>query len=181
MIMGHRLHSTVRRRGRPARLIATALIVRDARLLLAQLARGRFAGFWLLPSATVEDGTVAETAQRMVPERTGFAPTALTLRGVQEEPHAGVLAERFVFGVDVALPGRPHADGDIARVAWLAREGVRELLAEREVVPTLGVLHLLRQWADGGEVPPLTTLTDDAPCPCGSGFGYPGCCGWDAS
>lgn len=169
-----------RRTARPARLIATALVVRDGRLLLAQLAKGRLAGFWLLPSAMVEEGTVADTAWKMLPERTGVTPAAQVLNRVQEEPHAGALAVRFLFAVQAADWDAPHRDGEIARVGWFTREDARELLAERELVPTLGVLHAVRAWADAVELPTMKTLTEDVSCPCGSGFNYRGCCGWDA-
>ena len=162
MTMSYRMPSPHRRRAQPVRVIATALIEHEERLLLAQLARGRFAGFWLLPSATVEQDTVAETAWQLLPFRTGVTPSSLELRGVQEEMQTGALALRFVFA-GTAAPGGPHADGDIARVGWLTRDAVCELLAERELVPTLGVLHLARAWAGDITLPPLVAL-DESKC-----------------
>jgi len=181
--MRHRANSFTRNSGHAARhsarLIATALIEHDERLLLAQLASGRFAGFWLLPSATVTAGTVAEAARQMVSERTGYRAVAQHLLGVQEEAKAGVLALRFIFATQIA-PGSAPNDPEIARIAWLHREAVQALLAEREIVPTLGVMHLARAWAEKTSLPPLATLDRETLCPCGSGFTFRGCCGWDS-
>jgi ADP-ribose pyrophosphatase YjhB (NUDIX family) len=162
-----------------ARLIATALVEHEDRLLLVQLASGRFAGFWLLPSASVEQGTVAETAARMLPERTGCFPTEQQLVCVQEEPKTGVLAVRFVFDMQIREETVPITDPEIAALRWITRDDALEILEERDMVPTLGVMHLLRAWADKIVLPPLATLDIETLCPCGSGFSYRGCCGWD--
>ena len=145
---------------------------------MVQLAAGRFAGFWLLPSASVEEGSLAETAAKMLPERAGYLPVAQQLVSVQEEPKTGVLALRFVFAAQ-AGEGTAPRDPEIARACWMDRDAVTELLAERELVPTLGVMHLARAWAEQIVLPPLATLTEETACPCGSGFSYRGCCGWD--
>ncbi|MHB9024061.1 MAG: NUDIX domain-containing protein [Armatimonadota bacterium] len=168
-----------RQPARAARIIVTALAARDDTLLLAQLARGRFAGFWLLPSATVEEGTVAETARQMMPERTGYPITDQRLVSVIEEPVGPVLALRFVFLTAVGERNESASDPEIARVDWFTRSALRELLTEREVVPSLGVMSLVRGWAEGLALEPLETLVEDALCPCGSGHRYQGCCGWD--
>ncbi|HEY3415771.1 MAG TPA: NUDIX domain-containing protein [Armatimonadota bacterium] len=170
-----------RRRGpaQETRIIVTALLERDDSLLLAQLAHGRFAGFWLLPSATVDESTVAATARRMVPERTGYPVAEQTLLSVVEEPMTQVLALRFVFSTQVGEQNGPPEDPEIARVHWFTRSALQDLLAEREVVPALGVMSLLRGWAEGLFLQPLETLNEDTLCPCGSGHRYAACCGWD--
>ena len=161
------------------RLIVTALIEQDDRLLLAQLARGRFAGFWLLPSATVEEAPVERAMKLALPERTGYSLQDQRLLTVVEEPRTGMRALRFVFNVLVSEPPGAPADVEIARVCWFSREAACEVLSERDVVPALGVMSLIRGWAEGITPPPLVSLIDDVLCPCGSGFRYPGCCGWD--
>ena len=180
--MGHRVSfcRTNNRQGQQLRVIATALTEREDTLLLVQLALGRFAGFWLLPSATPEDGPVEAAARRMLPERTGYPVGELSLASVVEEPKIGVLALRFVFRAVVAEPPRPVDDPDIVQARWFSRDAVREVLEERDVVPNLGVMSLLRAWAEGVALAPLELLPEDAQCPCGSGFGFRGCCGWDA-
>ncbi len=162
------------------RAIATALVEHHGHLLLCQLARGEYAGFWLLPSASVDDGTVLQTAQRMLPERTGYTATALELVSVVEEPKTNALSLRFVFAAAVADPQAEHSDTDILQARWFSRAAARELLAERDVVPNLGVMSLVRAWADGITPRPLELLDESAPCPCGSGYGFRGCCGWDS-
>lgn len=162
------------------RVIVTALTERDDHLLLAQLARGRFAGFWLLPSATVEEGTVVDTARKMMPERTGYPVLDQRLVSVVEEPKIGVLALRFVFRTQVIEPASELTDMEIVQARWFSRDAVREVLAERDIVPNLGVMSLIRSWVEGMALSPLELLVEDALCPCGSGFGFRGCCGWDA-
>ena len=164
----------------PTRLIVTALLESNERLLLAQLAAGPFAGFWLLPSATVETGTVEGAARQMVRDRTGHEMRDPRLLTVVEEGRVGVRALRFAFtsGVGERDPG--HRDLELARTGWFSREAAALVLTERDVVPTLGVLSLIRAWADGITPEPLETLVEDVLCPCGSGYGYLGCCGWDA-
>lgn len=176
---GRRANSYRANNRQAARVIVTALAERDEQLLLVQLAQGRFAGFWLLPSASVDEGTAVEAARRMMPERTGYPVTAQRLVSVIEEPRAGVLALRFVFAVELGEVAGAHDDRDIARACWFSRDAAREVLAERDVVPTLGVMSLIRAWTEGTELQPLELLTEEARCPCGSGFGYRGCCGWD--
>lgn len=183
--MGHRVNS-FRGSSRPlrdhqsTRVIVTALVERDDHLLLVQLARGRFAGFWLLPSATVATGTVVGAVTGMVQERTGYRVTDHRLLGVVEEAMLGVLSLRFVFSVRVDQDAKPIADADIARATWFSRDAAGEVLEERDVVPTLGVMALVRAWAERTPVQPLESLVSDALCPCGSGHGFAGCCGWDA-
>ena len=163
------------------RLIATILAEQADALLLVQLARGRYAGYWLLPSSGVDVGTVDAAARALLPARTGYQAETLALASVVEEPKTGVLAVRFVFRATVSARTEPLGDAEIAQARWFSRDAAREVLAERDVVPTLGVMALMRAWAEGIALPPLETLSpDDAPCPCGSGFRYRGCCGWDA-
>jgi NADH pyrophosphatase NudC (nudix superfamily) len=162
------------------RVITTALVERDGYLLLTQLAAGRFAGFWLLPSATAEEGTVEQTSLRMVWERTGYPVLEQQLVSVIEEPKPGVLALRFLFRSRVGERDAAVSDPEIAQTRWFSRAAVREVLAERDVVPNLGVMSVLRAWAEGATPRPLELLVEDTPCPCGTGFGYRGCCGWDA-
>ena len=181
--MGHRVNlfrPSSRVTQRRARVIVTALAEHDDRLLMVQLARGRFSGFWLLPSATVEEGTVEETARNMLLERTGYAAVEQHLACVQEEPRADVLSLRFVFATQVEEKAAGPSDLEIAKASWITREMAREVLSERDVVPTLGVMRLVRAWADNLVLPPLDTLDNEMPCPCSSGFAYRGCCGWDA-
>lgn len=181
--MGHRANSFKLNRRPPAqqtRVIVTALAERDAQVLLVQLARGRFAGFWLLPSATVEEGTVTETARRMLPERTGYPVVEQQLASVVEEPKPEVLALRFVLRTRVGEATGERLHEDIAQARWFSRDAAGEVLEERDVVPTLGVMALIRAWADGMPLRPLELLIEDASCPCGSGHAYRGCCGWDA-
>jgi ADP-ribose pyrophosphatase YjhB (NUDIX family) len=179
--MGHRVNSlrTNRRPEQRTRVVATALIERQEHLLLVQLARGRFAGFWLLPSAPVEQGTVAQAARALVPERTGCAVEHQELRGVLEHLRRETMLLRFVFATTVSVEAGRPTDPDVVQAAWFTRPAVDELLRERDVVPTLGVMALLRAWADGLPLAPLEQLWDEVVCPCGSGFRYPGCCGWD--
>jgi ADP-ribose pyrophosphatase YjhB (NUDIX family) len=164
----------------PTRVLVTALLVSDGRLLLAQLAAGPWAGYWLLPSATVETGTIEDAARTMTRERTGYALRDPRLLTVIEEARAGVRILRFAFAGGVGDRDPEHRDPELARTGWFSREAVAQVLQERDVQPTLGVMSLLRAWADGVTPEPLETLVDDALCPCGSGFRYPGCCGWDA-
>ncbi|MHB9129498.1 MAG: hypothetical protein ACYDBB_00220 [Armatimonadota bacterium] len=162
------------------RLIVTALAETDERLLLGQLARGPFAGFWLLPSATVEHGSVERTLREMMPERTGYPVVGQQLASVLEESKPELLLLRFVFRVQAGECAGAHQDQEIAQVRWVPRHTVRLILSERDVVPNLGVMSLVRAWAEGTPMRPLETLIEDCLCPCGSGFRYPGCCGWDA-
>ncbi len=175
-----RVNNRRARSGQECRVIVTALAEREDHLLLAQLARGPFAGFWLLPSATPDEGTVDDTARRLLPERTGYAVTDQRLVSVVEEPKIGVLALRFVFQAAVAESAGAIEDGEIVQARWFSRDAVCEVLEERDVVPNLGVMSLVRAWADGMPLPTLALVREDALCPCGSGFGYRGCCGWDA-
>jgi len=180
--MSHRIHRfrpVSRIAQRKARVIVTALAEHDERLLMVQLARGRFAGFWLLPSATVEDGTVEETARSMFLERTGYSVVEQRLAGVQEEPRTGVLSLRLVFAMQIEELAMGPSDPEIARISWMTREMAQEALAERDMVPTLGVMHLVRAWVENLVLPPLDTLDNEMPCPCGSSYSYRGCCGWD--
>lgn len=183
--MAHRaslskVNRRIRRPGQETRVITTALVEQDDNLLLVQLARGRFAGYWLLPSTSVEEGTVEQNSARMVFERSGYPVAESQLVSVVEELRAGVLALRFVFRTRVGERDAAVSDPDIAQARWFAREAVREVLEERDVVPTLGVMALIRSWADEIPLRPLESLVEDALCPCGSGFRYTGCCGWDA-
>lgn len=162
------------------RVIATALVEQDDGLLLVQLAQGPFAGFWLLPSATAEEGTVEATARRMVMERTGYPVTDQRLVSVVEEPKTGVLALRFVFRTQVGERVAEVEDREIVQARWFSRTAASEVLEERDVVPNLGVMSLIRAWVDGRQLSPLELLVEDACCPCGSGFVYRNCCGWDA-
>jgi ADP-ribose pyrophosphatase YjhB (NUDIX family) len=170
-----------RERRQPVRVIATALAERDDHLLLVQLARGPFAGFWLLPSATVEQGTVVDTVQALAPQRVGGTFHDPQLLSVVEEPRLQMLILRFVFAVAVEEPLQTPEDIEIARAVWFARTAVRDVLAERDVVPNLGVMSLLRSWVEGIALRPLELLTEDALCPCGSGYRFPGCCGWESA
>ncbi len=174
-----RANSRQQPRSPQARLIVTALIEHDEHLLLVQLARGRFAGFWLLPSATVES-TIEETLRQQIPERTGYPVIAQRLLSVIEERRVDVHAVRFVFHTQVGDSQGQPADSEIARVHWFSRATACTVLAERDVVPTLAVMSLIRGWAEGISLAPLESLREDVLCPCGSGFNYPGCCGWDA-
>lgn len=162
------------------RVIVTALLEHAEELLLVQLARGRFAGFWLLPSATVEEGSLEQTLCQMLPARTGYAAHEALLLSVLEEPHVSGYALRFVFRAQVSALGGAPADGDIAAARWFSRAATRAVLEERDVAPALGVMTLLRAWAEGETPAPLESLCDEVDCPCGSGFCYAGCCGWDA-
>lgn len=152
---------------------------RDDHLLLCQLTRGEYAGFWLLPSASVDDGTVQQTALAMLPERTGYAAESLELLSVVEEPKVRALSLRFVFSAQVREPQGTHTDTDIVQARWFSRAAVREVLNERDVVPNLSVMALVRAWADGRALQPLEVLDENALCPCGSGYRFRGCCGWD--
>lgn len=168
-----------RRREMPTRVIATAIVEREESILLTQLATGRFAGYWLLPSASVAENTIPDTVRDMVLERTGHEVIDLNLLSVLEEPKTDARALRFVFAATVAELGRAIMDTEIAQARWFTRPAVREVLDERDVVPALGVMALLRAWADGTALPAYQVLRDDAVCPCGSGYLYAGCCGWD--
>jgi len=162
-----------------ARLIVTALIEQDDSLLLVQLAHGRFAGFWLLPSATVEAEPIERTLRCMVPERTGYPVVDQQLLSVLEEARVDAHTVRFVYRVQVGEKEGQPADAEIATSRWFSREAARQVLEERDIVPTLGVMSLVRSWVEGIPPGPLELMVDDAQCPCGSGFRYPGCCGWD--
>jgi ADP-ribose pyrophosphatase YjhB (NUDIX family) len=161
------------------RLIATALIEREGNLLLVQLAKGSLAGFWLLPSATVEDGSVEQTAQTMILERTGHPVRAMELLSVLEESRPDVLLLRFLFRAEVGAREAAIADPEIVQARWFSRTAVLEVLEERDVVPNLGVMSVLRAWADGVIPRPLEPILHDALCPCGSGDRYRSCCGWE--
>ncbi len=127
----------------------------------------------------MEEGTIEQTLCRMLPERTGLIAREQSLLGVLEEPHVTGYALRFVFLTQVSEASGPPADHEIAAVRWFSREAAAAVLEERDVVPALGVMTLLRNWAEGNMPAPLLTLRDDVTCPCGSGFSYAGCCGWD--
>lgn len=173
------MNSAHRRPRHARRLTVTAILERDNKLLLTQLASGRFAGFWLLPSASLAEGTLEAEVKAMVLTRTGYPVTAQRLACVLEEPRAHTAALRFVFTADIAEQEQAISDVEIVQARWFSRVAVQELLAERDVVPALGVMTLLQTWADGRALPAHQVLIDDALCPCGSGFNYPGCCGWD--
>lgn len=175
-----RVNNWPRRRERETRVIVAALVEREEHLLLTQLARGRFAGFWLLPSSSVESGTVAESVGRMVQERTGYEVRQSHLLCVQEEPKVDVLALRFVFHVTVGERESAVADPEISQARWFSRAAVQEVLEERDVVPNLGVMTLIRAWCDKTPLCMLEALSEEAWCPCGSGHHFRGCCGWDA-
>ncbi len=181
--MGRRVNSfrtnkraEVRQVTRP---VVTVLAEADDCLLLVQLARGPFAGFWLLPSATVERGTIAECLRELVPARTGYAVAAARLCSVVEEPRADVLLVRFVFSVQVGAR-EAATDQEMAQARWFSRAAAREVLEERDVVPTLGVMALIRGWSERTPLRELELVVDDALCPCGSGDRFRACCGWDA-
>ncbi len=161
-------------------MTATALVERDDHLLLCQLARGEYAGFWLLPSASVDEGTVQQTAAAMLPERTGYLAETLGLVSVVEEPKVQALSLRIVFAATVKEPQAEHGDTDIMQARWFAKAAAGEVLEERDVVPNLGVMALIRAWADGVPLQLLELLDENALCPCGSGYRYRGCCGWDS-
>lgn len=161
------------------RVIVTALLEQDDYLLLVQLARGRFAGYWLLPSATVEEQMLEQTLRQMAPERTGYPVSEPRLVSVVEESRTDTRVLRFVFQACVGTQTGSPSDVEIASARWFSHAAAREVLEERDVVPTLGVMALIRGWAEGITLSPLESLVDDVLCPCGSGFRYPGCCGWD--
>ncbi|HEX2948774.1 MAG TPA: hypothetical protein VHV83_04280 [Armatimonadota bacterium] len=167
--------------GQHIRMIGAALIERDDQLLLVQLADGPFAGFWLLPSVSIDDGTVDSAIATMVFARTGHPVLQSHLISVIQEPKIGTLALRFLFRVRVGDRLSGITDHDIAQARWFSRDAVHELLEERDTVPNLGVMSVIRAWVDGVELAPLETLLNDALCPCGSGFRFTGCCGWDAT
>lgn len=176
----YRAHSGGQRRARQVRVIVTALAERDGQLLLTQLASGQFAGFWLLPSASVEEGAVAWAAAAMLLERTGYPVLEQKLLTVVEETKIDVHSLRFVFAVQAGERQSGNANPEIVQARWFSRAAVREVLQERDVVPTLGVMSLLRAWVDERPLLTLESLDEKAPCPCGSGFAFTGCCGWDA-
>ena len=160
-------------------MITTALFERDAQLLLLQLGRGRFAGYWLLPSATVDSGTLEETTRTMVLERSGYTPSVIHLSGMLEEASVERLILRMVYQVQAAERQSAIREVDIAQARWFSREAVDEILHERDIVPNLGVMTLLRDWCEARVPAAHAVLADDAACPCDSGFAYRGCCGWD--
>lgn len=156
------------------------LAEQQQRLLLVQLARGPFANFWLLPSTIVEQVGLAKCAVDMLRTHTGYSVCEQELISVLEEPLVGGLTMRMVFRASVNEQASSIIDPDIAQARWFSREAIVQLLQEREVVPRLGILSLLRAWAEQIPLRPLETLVDNALCPCGSGFQFRGCCGWDA-
>ena len=176
----YRTNSGSQRRAQNVCVIVTALAERDGSVLLAQLAQGPFAGFWLLPSATVDEGTVTRAVGEMLLERTGYPALDQRLLTVQEETKIGVLALRFVFTVRAGERESGSIDPEIVQARWFTRDAVREVLEERDVVPTLGVMALLRTWLEERTPASLETPDEQARCPCGSGFSFAGCCGWDS-
>ena len=115
----------------------------------------------------------------MMFERTGHEVAEQHLLSVLEEPRHEVLALRFVFATALHGVSSGPVNTDFAQVRWFSRLAARGMLEERDAVPTLGVMSLIRGWADGVALRPHELLLEDAFCPCGSGFRYPGCCGWD--
>ena len=140
-----RVNNWPRRRERETRVIVAALVEREEHLLLTQLARGRFAGFWLLPSSSVESGPWRSGGAHAA-ERTGYEVRQSHLLCVQEEPKVDVLALRFVFHVTVGERESAVADPEIAQARWFSRAAVQEVLEERDVTPNLGVMSLIRAW-----------------------------------
>ncbi len=175
----YRAHNVGQRRARQVRVIVTAIVERQGQLLMTQLAQGQFAGFWLLPSGTVEEGTVERAVAVMLRERTGYPALEQKLLGVVEETKLDVLSLRFVFAMQVGEREYENANPEILQARWFSREAVGEVLDERDVVPNFGVMSLLRAWVDARPLKALESLDDQALCPCGSGFAFTGCCGWD--
>lgn len=161
------------------RLVTTTVVEADNALLLTQLAKGPFAGFWLLPSTAVDAGTVQQTARRMVIARTGYPVVEQQLAAVLEETRPGLLILRFLFRAKVGARECVIDESDIAQARFFSRQAVRDVLEERDIVPNLAVMSVVRSWLEGTALEAMHTLDEAAFCPCGSGFRFTGCCGWD--
>ncbi len=161
------------------RPVVMVMVEKNDYILLCQLAKGEYAGYWLLPSNTLENG-LENTVLNIVKERLNTDVIELKMIGVTEEKDfAQHYIYRFLFSAKLLDDPYCVDDNDYFQCKWFSREAANEMLQEKDAVPKIGIMGIIKKWADGENIMPLTEFDENMECPCGSGYGYRGCCGWD--
>jgi ADP-ribose pyrophosphatase YjhB (NUDIX family) len=100
---------------------ASALVVRDGRLLVTRRAREPFAGWLDLPGGFIEPGEHPEQAvRRELLEETGLAVDVGALAGIFTDAYgdAGVTTLNLFYEARVT-GGEPRANDDVSEILWL--------------------------------------------------------------
>ena len=121
-----------------------ALIFEDGRILLVERGKEPLKGYWSLPGGILETGEkLEEGIRREVAEETGLDVDPYVMFEIFERiiPDAEGKPEYHYVLIDYLcrrLGGEATAASDVSRVAWVARQNLREY---RLTEGTLGVIE----------------------------------------
>ena len=116
--------------------VAAAIVSQTGQVLAV---RRRDNGHWEPPGGILElDETIQAGLIREVLEETGLEVQPQALSGVYKNMCRGIIA--LVFRCSVA-GGEPHPTNEVAEVAWLSPDQVRELMDEAYATRLLDALH----------------------------------------
>ncbi len=159
--------------------IVMVMAEKDNHLLLCQLAKGEYAGYWLLPSMTLENG-LQHTAEKVITEKLNTTAETLKMICVSEEKDFSLnQIYRFIFTARLTDEPDCSNENNYFQCRWFSRVAAGEMLEEKDAVPKIGIMAIIQKWANNEELPLFVEFDDNMICPCGSGYGYRGCCGWD--
>ncbi len=105
---------------------ASALVVRDGRLLVTRRARDPFAGRLDLPGGFIEPGEHPEDAvRRELREETGLEVEVGPLAGIHTDVYGedGIATLNLFYEARV-LGGSERAADDVSEILWLPRDGI---------------------------------------------------------
>ena len=116
--------------------VAAAIVSQTGQVLAV---RRRDNGHWEPPGGILElDETIQAGLIREVLEETGLEVQPHALSGVYKNMSRGIIA--LVFRCSVA-DGEPHPTNEVAEVAWLSPDQVRELMDEAYATRLLDALQ----------------------------------------